>query len=148
LATDVSPDTTRVLYEPNKQFFTKIAFDVFQFNTSPVQSLWILEEGDDGKQYLVARYDETQENSESMKVESNWAALADSKCENVTLIYKDVPIKRFASTEYGFTKEDIHLFQKILVNKLSSDKSFVEKLIKSQPENFGKSILDRFPELV
>lgn len=146
LEKDVVPNTKRVAYEPNKKFFTKVAFDVFQLNTSPVQSLWILEEDEDGTQYLAAQYEDVEE--KPLEVKSHWVALADRESKNVTLVYKDMPIRRFASDEYGFTEDDIHLFQKTLVEKLSSDKSFVEKLLKSQPEETRNSLIKRFPELV
>lgn len=146
LASDVTSDTSKVPYEPNKHLFTKVAFDVFQLNSSPVDSLWILEDGEDGQQYLAAQYgDEHAE--ETLEVKSHWKALTDRDSKNVTLMYKDAPIQRFASSEYGFSKDDIHLFQKTLIEKLSSDKAFVEKLLKSQPEDRREMLLRQYPEL-
>jgi len=147
LAKDVVPDTDKILYEPNKHLFTKIAFDVFQLNNVPVKSYWTLEDGEDGKQYLVAQYGEeiTQENLES---KSHWLALVDREKKNVTLAYKNEPIQRFASSEYGFSEKDIHIFQRTLIEKLSSDKIFVDKLLKSQPEEKRKMLQKQFPELV
>jgi len=145
LAGDVTPDTSRIPYEPNKHLFRKVAFDVFQLNSSPVESLWILEESEDGQQFLVARYDEVE--PETLAAKSHWEALADQKGENVTLMYKDAPIQRFASTDYGFTPSDAHIFQQVLVKKLSSDQEFVKKLINSQPEARRKLLLEQFPEL-
>ena len=145
LAKDVIPETGRVPYEPNKHLFTKVAFDVFQLNNAPIESLWILEEGDDGKQYLVARYED--EGQKSIEVKSSWLALADKEAKNITLLYKDIPIQRFASADYGFKKEDASIFQKMLIEKLNSDKTFVEKLIKNQPEQRRNLLLQQFPEL-
>jgi hypothetical protein len=146
LALDVNPDTKKVLYEPNKQHFTKIAFDVFQLNTSPVQSLWTLEEDDDGTSYLVAQYEDIEERP--LESKSHWIALSDRDNKNVTLFYKDMAIQRFASSEFGFGNDDVHIFQRTLVEKLSSDRSFVEKLLKSQSEDTREALLSRFPELV
>ena len=145
LASEIIPETGKVSYESNKHLFTKVAFDVFQLNTSPVESLWILEDGEDGKQYLVAKYDE--DGAQPLEVKSHWTALADKECKNITLLYKDTPIQRFASEEFGFTKDDAHLFQKTLVQKLNSDKSFVAKLLKSQSQNKQELTLNQFPEL-
>jgi len=145
LAGDVTPDTSIIPYEPHKHWFRKVAFDVFQLNSSPVESLWILEESDDGQQFLVARYDESE--PETLEVKSHWEALVDRQGENVTLMYKDSPIQRFASKEYGFTKDDAPAFQEVLIEKLSSDQEFVKKLIKSQPEAKRKLLLEQFPEL-
>jgi len=147
LAGDVTPDTSRVPYKPNKHLFRKIAFDVFQLNNAPVQSLWILEEDEDGSQYLAAQYGDEQA-EENIEVKSHWLALTDKKGENVTLVYKDAPIQRFASDEYGFSSEDVHIFQRTLIEKLSSDKAFVDKLLKSQSKERTEMLLKQFPELV
>lgn len=147
LAGDVVPNTDRVQYEPNKHLFRKVAFDVFQLNNAPVTSLWTLEEDEDGSQYLVAQYGDEQA-EESLEVKSHWLALADRENKNVTLVYKDAPIQRFASSEYGFSEEDVHIFQRTLIEKLSSDKAFVDKLLKSQPKERQELLLKQFPELV
>jgi hypothetical protein len=146
LAGDVTPDTGRIPYEPNKHLFRKVAFDVFQLNSSPVESLWTLEDGDDGSQYLVAMYGEEEE-SESLEAKSHWEALSDRDGKNVTLIYKNAPIQRFASSDYGFSREDVHIFQQTLVEKLSSDQSSVAKFLKSQPKEKLDVLFAQFPEL-
>lgn len=146
LAADIKSDNDgKIPYQPNKHLFSKVAFDVFQLNNMPNESLWILEEGADGEQYLVAQYDE--ESNDSLEIKSNWMTLCDRKAENVTLTYKDTPVKRFASSDYGFTKDDINIFQQMLIQKLSNDESFVYKLLKSQPEAKRKLLLEQFPEL-
>jgi hypothetical protein len=145
LASAILPETGKVQYESNKHLFTKVAFDVFQLNTSPIESLWILEDGEDGKQYLVARYDEND--AQSLEVKSHWSAFADRECKGITLLYKNTPIQRFASEEFGFTKEDAHVFQKTLIQTLNSDKSFVAKLLKSQSQDKQELLLKQFPEL-
>ncbi|KKN17594.1 hypothetical protein LCGC14_0964270 [marine sediment metagenome] len=147
LAKDVVPDADKIPYESNKHLFTKIAFDVFQLNNVPVESYWILEDGEDGNQYLVAQYGE-ELTQESLESKSHWLALADRDKKNVTLAYKNEPIQRFASSEYGFSEKDIHVFQRTLIEKLSYDKTFVDKLLRSQPEEKRKMLLEQFPELV
>src|SRR5271169_1071656 len=122
LADVVKPQSGKILYESNKHLFTKMAFDVFQLNTSSVDSLWVLENGEDGKQYLVARYEDTTETP--LEAKSCWAAFSDKEHKNVTLLYKDTPIQRFASSEFGFDDDDIYIFQKTLIHKINSDKSF------------------------
>jgi hypothetical protein len=145
LERDVVPDNKKIAYEPNKHLFKKVAFDVYRLNSSPTESLWILEDGEDGKQYLVAQYEEESENIEVKG--SNWLALPDKTASNVTLFYKDVPIKRFASSEYGFSAADVNVFQGVLVEKLSSDKAFVEKLLNTQTNEQKDTLLKQFPEL-
>lgn len=146
LSHEITPKSNKVPYEPYKHLFTKIAFDVFQLNTSPVENLWILEECEDGKQYLSARYSD-EESPQSLEAKSNWLALVDKEAKNVTLMYKDAPIQRFASSDFGFTKDDVSIFQKLLIQKLNSDKSFVQNLLKSQPKEKQEYIVAQFPEL-
>ena len=145
LAGDMTTRKDKIPYEQNKQFFTKIAFDVFQFNASPIESLWILEDGEDGKQYLVAKYEDADQ---PLEVKSNWLAVLDTEGKNITVAYKNTPIQKFASTDFGFNKDDAYIFQKMLVEKLNSDKSFIEKLVKSQPKEKQEKLLTQFPELV
>jgi hypothetical protein len=146
LASDVVPETGKVRYGPHKHLFTKVAFDVFRLNNSPINSLWTLEDGDDGEQYLVAQYED--EESETLESRGAWMTLSDREGKNITLFYREMPIQRFASKDYEFTPEDIHIFQQTLIEKLSSDKTFVEKLLKSQSEEKRKMLLQQFPELV
>ena len=146
LANIVTPNTNKVAYEANKEHFSKIAFDVFRLNNSTSDALWILEDGDDGSQYLVAQYEDS-ETERPIELKSHWLALSDRDSKNVTLMYKDEPIQRFASSEFGFDKDDVHIFQKTLVEKLSSNKDFLDKLIKSQSKEKRDTILKQFPEL-
>lgn len=145
LAGSVVPDNTKIPYEPNKHLFKKVAFDVFQMNTSPVESLWQLESAEDGTQYLVALYDEAE--SDGIEAKSEWKALADKEAKNVTLTYKNYPIQRFASEDYGFEQEDVHLFQRSLVEMLNSDQNAVSKMLRSQSKERIGIIAQHFPEL-
>lgn len=145
LSTNITPNTNKVLYEPNKHLFRKVAFDVFQMDSSPVESLWSLEKDDDGIQYLVALYSDEQ--SDNIEVKSDWEAISDKKAENITLAYKNMPIQRFAAKEYGFTPEDAPVFQKSLVDLLNSDKAQVAKLLRSQGKERLGIIAQHFPEL-
>ena len=147
VAQAISPDTKCLPYEENKHLFTKVAgaFDVFQMNRSPVESYWILEKGDDGQEYLVAQYEDSS--GEPIESISSWEALSDREGKNVTLSYKNVPIKRLASSEYGFSSSDVHIFIKALTGRLDSDQEFVNKLVKTLPEEKNNSLTTLFPEL-
>jgi predicted Zn-dependent protease with MMP-like domain len=114
----VDPDKKRLPYDKYKHLFTKIAFDVFH---------------EDGKEYLSANYEREQE--EKLQAKSSWEALSDKESKNITLLYKGVPIKRFASSEYGFESDDVDIFKNALVNKLSVNQEFVDKaLVEAFPE--------------
>ena len=147
LASVVEPRRDRVYYESNKHLFTKVAFDVFQLNSSRVESLWVLEKGEDGKEFLVAMYGE-EAATKQLESKSNWEAVSDKDCKNITLLYKETPLQRFASTDYGFSAADAHIFQRTLISKLSTDKAFREKFLNSQPAEKQEMILKQFPELV
>lgn len=136
--------TDKIAFEPNRGLFTKVAFDVFQLNTSPAESLWKLEEDESGEQFLVAMYDDA--NAE-ITVKSNWSTLPDKTAQNITLFYKDTPIQRFASKEFGFEPETAGIFQRTLVEKLSSDQEFRLKFLNSQSEEMRNQLLIKFPEI-
>lgn len=141
-----TPDNSRVSYNDNKHLFTKIAFDVFQLNSSPVEAYWRLEKGEEGADFLVATYD-VDSTSEGLEVTSGWNAITDKTASNVTLFYKGAPIKRFASNDYGFGPDDVDAFNTALVNKLTSEASFVDKLLDVLPQEKKIALAQTFPEL-
>lgn len=148
IARVINPDNTRVSYEENRHLFRKVAFDVFQLADSPIESYWILETGDDGKEYLVAQYDEGVESADlEVRGSVNWEAFSDKEAKNVTVFYKGVPIRRCASSEFGFNEADIHIFRQALINGLTSDASLVTKMIESMPEEKRQALQEQFPEL-
>ena len=136
----------RIPFKENEHNFTKIAFDVYQLNNSPVESLWVLESDADDGEILVAMYDD-QDYSELLKEASVWKTYGDSKRENITLSYKNMPICKFSAKEYGFDSSTAHIFQRSLLKKLAN-KEFVYKLLKAQPKNKQIDIINQFPELI
>ncbi len=142
----LNPDKNRILYKESGHLFTKVGFDVFQMNNSPVESYWILEKDDDVTEYLTAQY-EDEADEPNIEVTSSWEAIADKKGENITLAYKSVPIRRFASAEFNFNQETIAVFINALVTKLASDEKFVSKLVNVLPEEKRNSLIKLFPEL-
>jgi hypothetical protein len=131
-------DSKRLEFSANKQHFTKVAFDVFTLNASPVDSLWILEEGEDGKQYLCATYED-----QPITAQSDWTTATNKEASIVVLCYKNYPMHKFASTAYGFTKEDVHLFERSVLSKVASDPTFVKTIASLQNQDVKK----QFPEL-
>lgn len=136
----------KIAYEDNKHMFTKVAFDVFRFNNPHVDSLWILEQDDSGKQYLVARYDEKQDSG--FDVVGNWTTVCDKDSSSVILAYKNFPIYKFSSNEYSFNSENIIVFQKTVMNKISTDPGFCKKILGSLSEEKKNILLNKFPELL
>ena len=145
VAKTILPNNRKILYSENANNFTKVAFDVFQLNNSPVESYWILEKGEDGQEYLVAKYDE--DTSLEVLASAKWDVLLDSEKKNATLYYNGTPITRLAASQYGFNAQDAHLFQRILVNKMNTDNKFVKAFMHSQSDDRQKELLLKFPEL-
>lgn len=150
LSGTISPDTKKVLYGPNKHLFRKVAFDVFQLKGGPVDPIWILEEGEDGESYLVAQYDDSDVENKDKGLESKggWTALSDKKAESVTLLYKNTPIRRFASSEFGFDNNDVHIFQEALVDKLKSNPEAVSQMLDDLGEERKNALANQFPEFM
>lgn len=142
----LNPNLSKIPYRENKHRFTKIGFDVFHLNSSPIESYWILEKDENGKEYLSANYEIEPE--EKLQAKGSWEALSDKESKNITLLYKGVPIKRFASSEYGFEGDDVGVFKNALVNKLSVSQEFVDKLMEVLTEEKRDALIEVFPELV
>lgn len=111
-------------YEKYKNHFRKVAFDVYKTDAS--EQLWELRTADDGRQYLYALYSEPEDIVASSKTE--FQASADHKGENVTLAYKQVPIFRFASSEYKFTPEQASAFAEFVSDK-AKDRKWIDALM-------------------
>ena len=142
----LNKNKSKIPYRGNEHNFVRVAFDVFKFTGSPVESYWTLEKDEDGSEYLVANYEKSPDTLE-LKAQSNWEALSDKKAENVTLLYSGVPIRRFASSDYSFDASDVHIFKQAMIEKLSGDPKFVENLLKVVPEEKRKALIQTFPEL-
>ncbi len=122
--------------------FRKIAFDRYKVDNDPYESLWELQDID-GKQHLVRASDPQLETRKS----GDWEAISDYDKKNVTLSYKNIPITRFSSDDYGFSLDDISTFKSAIVEKTASDSSFVKELLKDQPSNKREALVTTFPEL-
>lgn len=130
-------------YEQNKHKFIKVAFDVFEMADSDFESYWTLEKDKDGKEYLVATYVQ----DDDLTAKSEWEAVLDKQASNVTLYYKDMPIKRFASKEFGFGQGDAYLFRRTLVKRLNEDPVFVKEMIATLPKARRDALSELFPEI-
>lgn len=138
-------DQNRILFSNElieQGHIRKIAFDVYKVDNDPYQDLWVTQEID-GQVHLVRAETNRNERKES----GDWSAVSDSQKQNVTLSYKNIPITRFSSTEYGFGSEDIMTFKSALLDVIENDNEFVKKILASQPESKRESLTASFPEL-
>jgi hypothetical protein len=122
--------------------FKKVAFDMFKIDQDPYDGLWALQEIE-GKPHLVRASNPQVD----IKKVGDWEVVSDYDKRNVTLSYKNIPITRFSSDEYGFSSNDISIFKSALIEKTSSDESFIKELLVEQPQNKREALVTTFPEL-
>lgn len=120
----------------------KVAFDVYRVDNDPYCDLWVLEEVD-GAPHLVRASDPRTE----QEVDGAWVVTSDYDKQNVTLSYKTLPIARFSSSEFGFTKDEIILFKSSILERVKGDDDFVKQIIAEQPTSKRQHISTAFPEL-
>lgn len=122
--------------------FRKVAFDMVKVYGDHYDGLWQVESSGD-EQYLVRA--STPKFSE--RDSGDWSAAGDYDGMNVTLSYKQVPICRFASDEFGFSSDDIMTFKSALLDRMTSDSDFVREVISSQPSAKIEALSSVFPEV-
>jgi len=108
--------TKRIAVENNQHLFTKAVADLFRKNDDG--GLWKVEAAEDGKEYFV-RTDLTDSDAPVVKESSDWSIASDKQCANVTLSYKSIPLKKFASSEFGFTKDNVGSFCNRIMSSVS-----------------------------
>lgn len=120
----------------------KVAFDMVKVYGDEYNDLWKVESTSEGDFLVRASNPEFQ-----VKESSNWKAISDFGCENITLSYRGVPIARFASSEYSFSPDDIGIFKSALLERAADDSEFVKQVFASQSDAKRDAISSAFPEL-
>lgn len=121
--------------------FKKFAFDVYKVDNDPYESLWVLQEFDDGP-HLVR----TGDPKYTREDKGDWSAVSDYGRENITLVYKNVPIARFSSKEFGFDPQEAMTFKSALLEMVESDGEFVKSVLLGQPSGKREALATTFPE--
>lgn len=121
--------------------FKKYAFDVYKVDNDPYESLWTLEEFSDG--FHLVRASDPKVTRED---KGDWGAVSDYNRENITLVYKNIPIARFSSKEYGFEPKDVITFKSALLERVESDNDFVKNVLSVQPSGKREALALTFPE--
>jgi hypothetical protein len=130
----VLPDSNRIPLEENKDRLIRVAFDLFRLKGDNTEDLWQVQADDDGNEFLVRTYSLPEDDQQVVQA-SDWNVISDAKGNNLTVLYKNSPIHRLATSMVGAkTAEDVELFRKTIQQKLSSDSAFVVKFISSLPE--------------
>ena len=138
-------------YEDVKHKLVKVAYDIVKFDgpEEDIDSLWQVQATDDGE-VIVAMYDEsvkTGNDSPTIKSQSSWNVVADSKHENMFIFYKDHPIKKIATNTVGILPNDISSFCSNISNKLNSDKGFRSSLLNDLSNVERIELFSKHPEI-
>ena len=123
----------------------KVAFDVYNLENDPYDALWRLESNaDDGKEYLV-RMDADVSTMESKT--GGWDATSNEGGTSITLAYNGVPVQRLSGKIFGFSKADVGMFKRALLEKVAKSESFKNKILDMQSDERKAELIRAFPEL-
>lgn len=122
----------------------KVAFDVYSIDNDPYDALWRLESSaDDGREYLVRMDNDSTIESKT----GGWSAASNESGSSITLAYRGIPVQRLSGKIFGFSKDDVGFFKKALLEKVSKDDSFREKILDMQSDERKAELFKAFPEL-
>jgi len=127
-------DPDRLPLKGNEHKLVRVAFDMFRLDGDEADDLWQVQADDDGNEFLVRTYALDGEDNKVAEA-SDWSVLADKKYANLTVSFKDMPLTRIASKDFGAENpRDGKSLQGIIFKKLSSNGAFALKLIGSLPQ--------------
>jgi len=133
----------RVAREGSEHLFKKAAADLFRKNDE--EGLWKIETAETGEEFFIRTEIEDPEASFT-KEASLWSVAADKGNKNITLAYKNIPLKRFASAEFGFTEGNVSAFcDRILASV--ADKEFKKHIFAELGPQTKKTVEIECPEL-
>ena len=132
----------RCVYAEHKHCFAHIGVDLFRdINTG---SIWHIEHNSDENIDYIVRTNLISE--EMQQVGSSWKAVPDRARHNVTLFYKNVPVKRFANDMFRFDSATAMDFCHYLVYQ-AEQHNFVKKLFSTLSESKRDGLYHKFAEL-
>ncbi len=146
LKTKEAKTDDKLMVENVRHRMHKVAFDVYSVDNDPYDALWRLESNaDDGKEYLI-RMDGDGAAAETKT--AGWTASSNESGSSITLAYNSVPVQRLSGKIFGFSKDDVGLFKKALLEKVSGDETFREKILDMQSDDRKAELVMAFPELI
>lgn len=124
----------------------KVAFDIYTVDkgrsmSEHYEGLWKLEDIN-GSPYLVRASDPQYASNAS----GDWTATSSYENNNVILAYKNVPIANFASSDFGYSENDIPMFKQALLDRVLSDDDFKVDIFSIQSLNKKEALANTFPE--
>jgi hypothetical protein len=133
---------SRLKYAGNEQRFSRIAFDLFR--DVETEFIWKLEKDSETGEDFIIR---TASVDPRFKSSQNWATEIDSGKKAITLVYKGQAIKAFKKAELNFDDSNVEEWRRFLVDKITTDPSFLTKVLANLGEERRKYILGQYPEL-
>jgi len=140
MSKDVS-NKNRILVTDSVKF-KKVAFDMVKVYGDHYDGLWRVE--DVGEQKFLVRASDPKFLE---KEGGDWTAISDFSGANVTLSYKNIPICRFSSDDFGFSSDDVMTFKSALLDRVSDDGDFVKEVFAGQPTEKIEALSSAFPEV-
>jgi len=132
----------KLKYADHSTRFAKIGFDLYRDNDS--EFIWKLEkDSETGDEFIVR----TANKDPLFKTSKGWTSVASSNNSAITLAYNGQAIKAFKKAELEYTDDNVDDWRRFLVDKITTDPSFLNKVLTQVGESRRKHILGKFPEL-
>jgi hypothetical protein len=127
-----------------KDQIVKVSWDVVRFpNSDNASKLWKVESGADGQEYLVALYNQEEE---QLSKEA-WEVTVTKTASHVQFSYKGEPIVKVASATLGIPPAELGSLSEYLPKKLASNKKLVASLLGTLNSSAKKELFSKYPEL-
>jgi hypothetical protein len=142
LVKQASANKVRVKYAGNENRFRRIGFDLFKDNDS--EFVWKLEKDSESGEEFITR---TAQVYSLYKGTQSWSTEIDSSKNAITLIYKGHALKAFKKADLQFDESNVEDWRKFLVDKISTDPSFLTKVLSGLSEDRKRYLFAKYPEL-
>lgn len=126
----------------HKGRFVHAGFDMFRDTQS--EYIWKLEKDPDtGEEFIIrtASIDPVYQQT------NNWSAEPDAGKKAITLLYKGHAIKAFKKADLAFSEDNIEDWRRFLLDKISSDPSFLKHILQDLGDQKRKLLASKCPDL-
>lgn len=129
----------------------KVAFDVVRFKDGDNgAALWQVESNAEGEQYIVALYNDEEENVKTASAEPKtpWQVSLSKIANEIQISYKNDPLLKVAASKLSINPKEISKIPGYLPARLAKNKKLVASLLSELPLTVRTQILRKYPELV
>ena len=132
----------RLKFAEHQTRFARIGFDLYRDNDS--EFIWKLEkDSETGDEFIIR----TAAKDPAFKARKGWTSVASSGNASITLAYNGHAIKAFKKAELEYDDNNVDEWRRFLVDKITTDPQFLNKVLTQVGESRRKHILGKFPEL-